>query len=311
MQRRMILLRSFEQRAEQMYQQRKIAGFLHLYMGQEAVGVGLTSALRKDDYIATSYRDHGIALALGVTPGACMAELFGRETGVSRGRGGSMHYYSKEHNLLGGHGIVGGQIAVSLGAGFAAHYKNTDQVSIALLGDGAVHQGVFHESANLASLWSLPVIFVIEDNQYSMGTSVQRSSAVQDFTLKGPGYAMDTAVVDGMNLLDCYATFHEAITERRKNPRPILIHVRTYRYRGHSISDPARYRSREEVAHYQKIDPIQQMRGLLKELGWLDDESADKMGREVRREILDAIDFADASPEPALASLSDFVLQEE
>jgi pyruvate dehydrogenase E1 component alpha subunit len=307
MYRQMVLIRAFEQRSEQMYQQRKIGGFLHLYMGQEALGVGAISALRRDDYVSTSYRDHGIALALGMDPKACMAELFGKVTGVSRGKGGSMHFYSKEHHLLGGHGIVGGQTPVGLGAAFRAKYMRTDQVSLIFLGDGAVAQGTFHESLNIASLWHLPALFIIENNQYGMGTAVDRALSVHDLTLKAPGYNMPGVKVDGMNLLDCYAVISEAVNERRKSPAPILIEAKTYRYRGHSISDPATYRKKEEVEAYQRVDPILQVKRLLAELGWLDEAASKELDRDARAEVSAAVEFADASPEPDPSELAQHV----
>lgn len=298
MYRRMFLVRSFEQRCEQMYQQRKIGGFLHLYMGEEAVGVGMLSAIEPDDYVTTSYRDHGIALARGIPPALLMAELFGRVTGVSRGKGGSMHFYSKQFNLLGGHGIVGGQVPVGLGAAFTAKYLSSGNVSLIFLGDGAVQQGTFHESLNIAALWRLPAIFVIENNQYGMGTAIDRASAVDDFTLKAPGYNMEGVCVDGMNLLDCYAVIKDAVARRRDEPSPLLIEAKTYRYRGHSISDPATYRTKDEIQRYQKVDPIQQMKGLLAELGWLGEAAAKALEKEVRDEVIDAVNFSDQSDEP-------------
>ena len=298
MYRLMVLIRSFEQRCEQSYQQRKIGGFLHTYMGQEALAVGMLSAIREDDYVTTSYRDHGMALARGISPNLLMAELFGKVTGLCRGKGGSMHFFSKEKNLLGGHGIVGGQVPVGLGAAFRASYLGTDQVSLVFLGDGAVNQGSFHETLNIASLWHLPAIFIIENNQYGMGTSVTRSTAVTDMTLKAQGYNMEGQIVDGMNLLDCYEIINQAVKSRRKEPRPILIEAKTYRYRGHSISDPGTYRSKEEIANYQRIDPISQVRGLLGELNWLDEVGAKALEKEVRKEVADAVTFADESPEP-------------
>ena len=301
MYRRMFLIRSFEQRCEQMYQQRKIGGFLHLYMGEEALGVGMLSAIRPDDYVVTSYRDHGIALALGLPPTVLMAELFGRVTGVSHGKGGSMHFYSKEKNLLGGHGIVAGQIPVGLGAAFSARYQESDRVSLTFLGDGAVQQGTFHESLNMASLWSLPAIFIIENNQYGMGTAINRASAVTDFTLKAQGYHVEGVTVDGMNLLDCYAAAADAVAKRRTHPAPLLIEAKTYRYRGHSISDPATYRKKEEIERYQKVDPIQQVKGLLAELDWLSEADAKQLEKDVRQDVIDAVNFADQSEEPPLA----------
>jgi len=301
MYRTMFLIRSFEQRCEQMYQQRKIGGFLHLYMGEEALGVGFLAAIRPDDYVVTSYRDHGMALARGVPAQACMAELFGKVTGVSRGKGGSMHFFSKEKNLLGGHGIVGGQIPVGTGAAFTAKYKGTDQVSLIFLGDGAVAQGTFHESLNMASLWHLPAIFIIENNQYGMGTSADRAVSVHDMTLKASGYAMEGITVDGMNILDCYAVMEEAVARRRKTPSPLLIEAKTYRYRGHSISDPATYRKKEEVEHYQSVDPIGHVKRVLAESSWLDEDGAKEIEQAVRQEVLDAVAFAERSPEPDLS----------
>jgi pyruvate dehydrogenase E1 component alpha subunit len=308
MYRTMFLVRSFEQRCEQMYQQRKIGGFLHLYMGQEALGVGFLAAIRPDDYVTTSYRDHGLALARGIPATACMAELFGKATGVSGGRGGSMHFYSKEKNLLGGHGIVGGQIPIGTGAAFSAKYRGTDQMSLVFLGDGAVAQGAFHESLNIAALWHLNAIFVIENNQYGMGTAVSRAVAVHDMTLKAPGYATEGITVDGMNLLDCYAVMEDAVAQRRKTPAPLLIEAKTYRYRGHSISDPATYRKKEEVEHYQSVDPIGHAKRVLAETGWLDADGVKEIERQVRQEVLDAVEFADKSPEPDLSTLGEYVL---
>jgi pyruvate dehydrogenase E1 component alpha subunit len=300
----MFLIRSFEQRCEQMYQQRKIAGFLHLYMGQEALGVGFLSAARPSDYVATSYRDHGIALALGVTPEACMAELFGRVDGCSRGKGGSMHFFSKEKNLLGGHGIVGGQVPVGLGAAFRAKYLGTDQVSLVFLGDGAVAEGTFHECLNIAALWKLPACFIIENNLYGMGTAVSRALSVGDLTLKAPGYGIPGVTVDGMNLLDCYAAMEDALATRRKSPAPILIEAKTYRYRGHSISDPGTYRRKDEVEQYQRVDPILQVKRLMEQLGWLGEADAKNLEKEVRQRVSKAAEFADASPEPDLSELT-------
>lgn len=308
--RQMFLVRSFEQRCEQMYQQRKIGGFLHLYMGEEAVGVGTIAAIGKDDYVCTSYRDHGIALARGIEPRPLMAELFGKVTGLSRGKGGSMHFYSKEYNLLGGHGIVGGQIPIGLGAAFSAKYRESGQVSLIFLGDGAVQQGTFHECMNIASLWKLPAIFIIENNQYGMGTSISRSSAVPDFISKGAGYNMEAVMVDGMNLLDCYSVVADAVGVRRKKPKPLLIEAKTYRYRGHSISDPATYRKKGEIERYQHIDPITQIRSLLAEKGWLDEAQAKELEREVRNEVVDSVNFADESPLSDMAERGQHVYSE-
>jgi pyruvate dehydrogenase E1 component alpha subunit len=296
---KMMLIRAFEQRCEQMYQQRKIGGFLHLYIGQEAIAVGMLAAVREDDYVTTSYRDHGIGLALGISPNALMAEMFGKSTGVSSGKGGSMHFYSKEKNLLGGHGIVGGQIPVGAGAAFTARYREQDQVSLVFFGEGAMQQGAFHESANITSLWHLPCIFVVENNQYAMGTAIERTSSVSDLTLRAQGYNMEGVLVDGMNLLECYHVMHDVAEERRKNPGPALIEAKTYRYRGHSISDPANYRVKGELEAYQKVDPITQISGLLAELKWLDEAEAKTLQKEARQQAADSVIFADESPDPA------------
>lgn len=303
MYRQMYRIRAFEQRCEQGYQQRKIGGFLHLYMGQEAVAVGMLHALREDDYVVQSYRDHGTALALGLDANVLMAELFGKATGISQGKGGSMHFYSREKNFLGGQGIVGGQIPLGLGAAFTASYLQTDRVAVCFLGDGAVQQGSFHESLNMAALWHLPCLFVVENNLYGMGTSVQRASAVLDFTTKGPGYNTEAVWVNGMNMLDCYAAMKDAAEVRRTEPRPILMQVDTYRYRGHSISDPARYRTKEETENYQRVDPIEQVKRLLIELKWLSEDDAKETERAVRKEMADAYEFADQSPQPELEAL--------
>jgi pyruvate dehydrogenase E1 component alpha subunit len=212
-----------------------------------------------------------------------------------------MHFYSREKNLLGGHAIVGGGIPVGMGAAFSAKYRGTDQVSLIFLGDGAVQQGTFHESLNISSLWHLPAIYIIENNQYGMGTSVNRASSVLDMTLRAPGYHMEGVHVDGMNLLDCHAVMADAVARRRKEPGPLLIEGKTYRYRGHSISDPATYRKKEEIERYQKVDPIAQIKRLLSELSWLDEDGAKDIDRDVRKEVLEAVNFADESPEPDLS----------
>lgn len=300
---KMVLIRAFEQRCEQAYQQRKIGGFLHLYIGEEALAVGMLAAIQENDFVTTSYRDHGIGLALGISPDTLMAELFGKVTGISRGKGGSMHFFSKEKNFLGGHGIVGGQVPVGLGAAFTAKYNQTDQVSLIFLGDGAVAQGSFHESLNMAALWGLPAIFIIENNQYAMGTSVHRAHAVTDMVIKAQGYGMKGIPVDGMNPLACYAVAIEAIEERRKNPAPILLEAKTYRYRGHSISDPANYRTKEELDYYKTIDPITRMRALMTDLGWMNEDSAKVINKQIQKEVLGSVAFSDESPFPDISEL--------
>ena len=232
----MLLVRKFEEKASQLYMQQKFRGFCHLYIGQEAVATGMESAIRPDDYVITAYRDHGGALIRGVSPNACMAELYGKATGCSKGKGGSMHFFSKEHNFLGGHGIVGGQIPLGAGIAFAAKYQGTDRVCVCLMGDGATRQGSFHEAFNLAMLWKLPVIFVIENNNYAMGTSVERTSNVTELYKLGLSYDMPSKPVDGMNVFEVYEEMKTAVEHVRKNG-PMLIEMKTYRYKGHSMSD--------------------------------------------------------------------------
>ncbi|MCB0853095.1 MAG: pyruvate dehydrogenase (acetyl-transferring) E1 component subunit alpha, partial [Bacteroidetes bacterium] len=236
----MLLIRKFEEKASQLYMQQKFRGFCHLYIGQEAVAVGMESAIRPDDYVITAYRDHGGALARGVSANACMAELYGKATGCSKGKGGSMHFFSKEHNFVGGHGIVGGQIPLGAGIAFGAKYQDTDRICVCMMGDGATRQGAFHETFNLAMLWKIPVIFIIENNNYAMGTSVERTSNVTDLYKLGLSYDMPSKPVDGMNVFEVYEEMKSAVEYVRKNG-PMLIEMKTYRYKGHSMSDPAKY----------------------------------------------------------------------
>lgn len=307
--RQMLLVRRFEERCASAYQQKKIAGFLHLYIGQEAVATGILANLGPDDYVTTSYRCHAQALLLGLDPKELMAELYGKVTGNVRGKGGSMHFFSKERNFLGGHGIVGGQTPVGTGAAFAAKYRKTGGVSVVFLGDGAVAQGTFHESLNLASLWSLPAIYVIENNQYGMGTAAKRAVAVSNMAeAKAPGYAMTGFTVDGLDLFACYATAREAVDYVRRTSRPLVIEAKTYRYFGHSISDPGKYRSKDEVAKYRALDPIERLAGDLEDLGWLDPATRDELDANVRERIQEAVAFAEESPEPPLEELFQHVL---
>lgn len=259
--RRMLLLRRFEERAGQAYEAKKIAGFLHLYIGQEAVATGWLDHLTPGrDFVVTSYRCHAQALLLGLPPRELMAELFGKITGNVRGKGGSMHFFSKEKGLLGGHGIVGGQIPVGTGGAFTAKYLGTGGVSLSFFGDGATPQGTFHESLNMATLWGLPAIYIIENNQYGMGTACHRSNAVQDLArLKAPGYGMRSFTFDGLDLYASWKTAQEAIAYAREG-RPVLVEAKTYRYRGHSVSDAGLYRSKEEVDRYKALDPIERVR---------------------------------------------------
>jgi len=301
----MLLIRRFEERAGQMYQQKKIAGFLHLYIGQEAVATGMLAHLTPGkDYVTTSYRCHAQALLLGLDPNELMAELYGKATGNVRGKGGSMHFFSKTKGLLGGHGIVGGQIPVGTGAAFSAKYLKTGGCSVTFLGDGASPQGSFHESLNMAALWDLPAIYCIENNLYGMGTATQRAVAVKDIAAnKAPGYDMPSYTVDGLNPYACWKVGQTATAQARTG-KPLLIEFKTYRYRGHSVSDAGLYRSKEEVASYQELDPIVRLRRDLVEAKWATDASLDAIDERILERVRTACQFAEESPEPPLAELT-------
>ncbi len=300
----MLLVRRFEEQADLAYKDKKIAGFLHLYIGQEAVATGfLDQVTPGTDYALTSYRCHAQALLLGVDPKELMAELYGKATGNVKGKGGSMHFFSREKGLLGGHGIVGGQIPVGTGAAFSAKYRKTGGVCVVFLGDGAVPQGTFHESLNMASLWGLPVVYVIENNRYGMGTACSRAVAVEQLAAaKAPGYGMASFTFDGLDLLASWKTAQAALEIARGN-QPVLIEAKTYRYRGHSVSDAAAYRSKEELQRYQALDPIERTKAELIAAGWLTQDAADAVYEQVVEEVKAALEFADTSPEPPLSEL--------
>jgi pyruvate dehydrogenase E1 component alpha subunit len=311
--RKMLLIRRFEEKAAEMYSLGKIGGFLHLYIGQEAVAVGALSVLRPDDYVITGYRDHGHALALGSDPGRCMAELFGRATGLSRGKGGSMHFFDKERNLLGGTGVVGGQLPIGTGVGFAINYRGGDQVCACFFGDGAVNQGIFHESLNMAGLWKLPVIYLCENNRYAMGTSIERGMANLDIAGKAAAYGMPGLAVDGMDVLAVRDAVAKAVDVARRDKRPCLIEARTYRFRGHSMRDPtaALYRTRAEVEEERKRDPITLLEDRLRTAGLASEQEVKALDAEVRRVVEEAVRFAEESPEPPLNALLEDVFVEE
>ena len=254
--RQMLLIRRFEEKAGQLYGMGLIGGFCHLYIGQEAVAVGAISAIRPDDYVLTSYREHGQAMAKGMAANAIMAELFGKSTGCSRGKGGSMHLFDRKINFLGGHAIVGGQIPLATGVAFATKYKGTDQVTLCFFGEAAVNQGAFHESLNMAQLWKLPCIYICENNQYGMGTSLERAMSLSDIAQKGCAYQMAAEFVDGMDVLAVRNAVVRAVERARKDYLPTLLEIRTYRFMGHSMSDPGNYRTRAEIEKYQERDPI-------------------------------------------------------
>lgn len=306
----MILIRRFEEKAAQMYGLRKIGGFCHLYNGQEAVAVGAVSALdMSKDYILTAYRDHGHALAIGMDPKAIMAELYGKITGCSRGKGGSMHMFDAERHFLGGNGIVGAQIPMGTGVAFAQMYwqkvmkEKETGVTLTFFGDGAIHQGAFHESLNLASVWNLPAIYIVENNQFGMGTAVKRVSAVEDFAVKASGFDMPGMTLDGMNVVSVHEGIAEARAQAIKDRTPILIDIKTYRYKGHSMSDPAKYRTRDELEAYQQQDPILVLKALMKDAKMISDDEYKKMDDEAKAVVQEAVDFAESSDEPALETM--------
>lgn len=310
--RQMLTIRRFEERAELDYKAKKIAGFLHLYIGQEAVATGWFAHLDPGiDASVTSYRCHAQAILSGVHVDELMAELHGKATGNVRGKGGSMHFFSKEKAMLGGHGIVGGQIPVGTGAAFSAKYRKTGGVSITFFGDGATPQGTFHESLNMANLWGLPAIYMIENNQYGMGTACSRSNAVENLAeAKAVGYGMKSYTFDGLDLFASWKCAQEAIAYVRRESKPVLVEAKTYRYRGHSVSDAGLYRSKEEVERYRQLDPIERVRTALAEAGWLDEAGAERIEDEVRALIAQCAAFAEQSPEPPASELTRHVYAE-
>jgi len=296
--RQMLLIRHFEEKSAEAYVAGKIGGFCHLYIGQEAVGVGAISAIRKNDYVLASYREHGLALAKGMSARSIMAELFGKATGCSKGKGGSMHMFQKDLGFLGGHAIVGGQIPLATGTAFATKYLGTDQVTLCFFGEAAVNQGAFHESLNMAQLWQLPCIYICENNQYGMGTSLERAMSLSDIAQKACAYEMASEFVDGMDVLAVREATLRAVERARKEYLPTLLEVRTYRFMGHSMSDPGNYRTRAEIEKYQERDPIKLFSATLREEKIVNDKKLEEIDRKVREEIEDALRFADESPLP-------------
>jgi len=295
----MLLIRRFEEKSAEVYVAGNIGGFCHLYIGQEAVAVGALSALRKDDYVITSYREHGHAIAKGMSPESVMAELYGKATGCSKGKGGSMHMFDKEVNFLGGHGIVGGQIPLATGTAFGSKYLGTDQVTLCFFGEAAVNQGAFHESLNMAQLWKLPVIYICENNRYGMGTSLERAMSLQNVAQKGDAYDMASEFVDGMDVLAVREATMRAVERGRKDYLPTLLEIRTYRFMGHSMSDPGNYRTRAEIEKYQERDPINLFVASLKEEKIVDDKVLKRIDEEVKQQVENAVKFAEESPYPA------------
>jgi len=292
--RQMLLIRRFEEKCAESYSLGKIGGFCHLYIGQEAVGVGAISALRPDDYVLTSYREHGQAIAKGISPDAVMAELYGKATGCSHGKGGSMHLFDAKLNFLGGHAIVGGQIPLATGVAFASKYKETDQVTVCFFGEAAVNQGAFHESLNMAQLWKLPC----ENNKYGMGTSLERAMSLQNISEKACAYELESEYVDGMDVLAMRHATQRAVKRAREQSAPTLIEARTYRFMGHSMSDPGKYRTRAEIEKYQERDPIKLFTATLIENDVLTDKGIEEFEADIKEEVEHAARFAEDSPEP-------------
>lgn len=303
----MVLIRRLEERGAELYQQGKIGGFMHLYIGQEAVSTGLVAAREPRDRVITAYRDHGVALNCGISANEVMAELLGKTTGISKGRGGSMHMADPAKNMWGGHAIVGGHLPIAAGLALGDQYAKNDNVTICMFGDGATNIGYFHEALNLAKTWGLRVLWVCENNKYGMGTSVERASAVSEIRQKAEGYSMKNERIDGMDVMKVYDAAKEAIEYVRKNSEPFLLEAVTYRYRGHSMGDPERYRKHEEVKKWEESDPIGIFRKYLLEKKAATAKALDEIEAQAEAEVQKSAEFAEASPEPALESLFDNV----
>ena len=299
----MLLMRKFEEKTGQLYGQQKIRGFCHLYIGQEAVLAGAMSVIRHEDSLITAYRDHAHALAKGTTPKAVMAEMYGKATGCSKGKGGSMHMFDKENHFYGGHGIVGGQVPMGAGIAFAEQYKGTDNVNIAYMGDGAVRQGALTETFNMAALWKLPVIFVCENNGYAMGTSVARTTIQPDIYKLGLPYGIPSSAVDGMDPVAVHNAMDEAIQRARAGEGPTFLEMRTYRYRGHSMSDPAKYRTKEELEDYKAKDPVELARETILKEKYADQAWIEEVEAKVKATVDQAVKFAEESPWPEASEL--------
>ena len=294
----MLLMRRFEEKAGQLYGMQKIRGFCHLYIGQEAIAAGMMSAIREDDNLITAYRDHALAIAKGMSADECMAELYGKATGCTKGKGGSMHFFSKEKRFFGGHGIVGAQIGLAAGIAFAEQYQNTDRATICLFGDGAARQGMLHETFNMAVLWQLPVVFICENNHYAMGTSVERTSKVLDIYRLADAYDMPGDSVDGMSCEEVHKAIERAVRRAREGGGPTFLEIKTYRYRGHSMSDPAKYRTKEELEDYKEKDPITQVLKMITDNSWATEQDIEAINNKVKQEVDACVTFAEESPYP-------------
>ena len=308
----MLLWRKFEDKTSALYIQQKIRGFLHLYNGQEAILAGSIYAIDiKKDKMITAYRDHVQPIAMGVSPNHIMAELYGKSTGCSGGKGGSMHMFSKEHNFFGGHGIVGGQVPLGAGIAFADKYNENDAVTLCYMGDGAVRQGAVHEAFNMAMMWKLPVVFICENNGYAMGTSVERTANHSDIWKLGLSYDMPCAPVDGMDPVAVAESVKKAVDRARKGDGPTFLEMKTYRYKGHSMSDAQKYRTKDEVAEYQKIDPISKVLDMIKKNKWATNQEIQGIQDDVKAIVKEAVDYAESSPFPSNDSLYQNVYAEE
>ena len=308
----MILQRRFEEKVAEAYALGKIGGFCHLYIGQEAVGTGVMSALRHDDYVITTYRDHGQALARGMSARSVMAELFGRIDGCSRGKGGSMHLFDRSVGFLGGHGIVGGHVPIATGVGFAIKYRGGDQCIVCFMGEAAVNNGAFHEALNMAGLWKLPVIFIIENNRYGMGTAVNRASSIAQMYKRGETYAIHSEAVDGQDVFAVREAMTAAVSRARESYEPTLLEIKTYRFMGHSMSDAVSgtYRSKAELEEYMKRDPINLLKARMTADGTLSEALVAEIEHEIAATVQDSWDYADASPEPPIEALYEDVFVE-
>jgi pyruvate dehydrogenase E1 component alpha subunit len=305
--RQMVLCRRFEEAAAKAYSQGKISGFLHLYIGQEAVAVGAISAAEPTDYIVATYREHAHYLARTGDVRGAMAELYGKATGASGGRGGSMHLFDARRRFLGGWAIVGGHVPIAAGVAFASKYRNEKDVTLCFFGDGTANMGAFHEGLALAGLWKLPVVFICENNQYAMGTPLYRTLSVADVAVRARGYPMEAEIVNGDDVIEVRERVRRAVERARKESLPIFIEAKTYRFRGHSVADPARYRTKEEVQKWMERDPIAVLAQRIKTLGIANDEQLRAIDEEVKAEVQDAVEFAEQSPPPAPETLYEYV----
>lgn len=307
----MLLMRKFEEKTGQLYGQQKIRGFCHLYIGQEAVVAGAMSVLRPEDSMITAYRDHAHAIAKGMSPNQAMAEMYGKVTGCSKGKGGSMHFFSKEHKFMGGHGIVGGQIPLGAGIAFAEKYNGTDNVCVTYMGDGAVRQGALNEAFNMAMLWKLPVIFVVENNGYAMGTSVARTTNQLDIYKMGLAFDMPSKPVDGMDVVAVHNAMDEAVQRARRGDGPTFLEIRTYRYKGHSMSDPAKYRTKEELEKYKGLDPLVTTKAAIVKKKYANEKWFEEVDEEVKQIVNESVQFAEESPFPDVSELYKDVYAQE